>query len=386
MAEMRNLLSFMDKEDRERALERYEELFARVGPDREEALIASFGSALRQVLTLEKEYRQAQKNGVTPFTDPLPTPAELAEAPFVSQPKEEPAAEAEPAEDLSSAPENAASFVRDAASALGENDTDPEVSADAIHPMDEEFPMERLIPPGEPPLKTSEVVFPEVVFGMPEEEAGEETAQAPSDEDIPEPEKDEEPVGAPEEPAAEEPREESPSAEADEAETAPLLPAEAEALFPPEPTKEETEPPAGAEAEDRTTREPPERPAETKKSRSPGAGRIFAAILVTFPFLLLWIASFAVFIALGLAVMAVGLVCCTAGVYFVGYVTHGGLSFMPDLLLVAGAALVCFALALLFIWMGLWIAVGGCAGVIRWTSSVYRKILRKKIPRKGGDQ
>ena len=382
MAEMRNLLSFMDKEDRERALAQYEELFARVGPDREEALIASFGSALRQVLALEKEYRQAQKNGVTPFTEPLPTPAELAQAPFVSQPKEEPAAEAEP-------PEDAASFVRDAASALGENDTDPEVSADAIHPMDEEFPMERLIPPGEPPLKTSEVVFPEVVYGMPDEEAGEETAQAPSDEVTPEPEKDEEPVGAPEEPAAEEPREESPSAEADEPESAPLLPAEAEALFPPEPTKEEAEAPAAEEAEDPTAEKlptPPERPAETKKSRSPGAGRIFAAILVTFPFLLLWIASFAVFLALGLAVMAVGLVCCTAGVYFVGYVTHGGLSFMPDLLLVAGAALVCFALALLFIWMGLWIAVGGCAGVIRWTSSVYRKILRKKVPRKGGDQ
>ena len=45
MAEMRNLLSFMDKEDRERALAQYEELFARVGPDREEALIASFGAA-----------------------------------------------------------------------------------------------------------------------------------------------------------------------------------------------------------------------------------------------------------------------------------------------------------------------------------------------------
>ena len=74
MAEMRNLLSFMESADRDRALARYEELFARVGPAEEDKLIGALGSALRQVLALEKEYRLAQKDGKVPFTTPLPLP------------------------------------------------------------------------------------------------------------------------------------------------------------------------------------------------------------------------------------------------------------------------------------------------------------------------
>ena len=40
---------------------------------------------------------------------------------------------------------------------------------------------------------------------------------------------------------------------------------------------------------------------------------------------------------------------------------------MPDLLLVCGGALGCFALALFFLWTGLWISVGGLAALIRLT-------------------
>ena len=55
MAELKSLLAFMDGEDRARALARYAELFRAVGPENEDALSVSFGSAVKQVLALEKE-------------------------------------------------------------------------------------------------------------------------------------------------------------------------------------------------------------------------------------------------------------------------------------------------------------------------------------------
>ena len=124
--------------------------------------------------------------------------------------------------------------------------------------------------------------------------------------------------------------------------------------------------------------------ASSKKNSPPGAGRVFLAVLIIFPFIILWIASFAVFVSLGLAVMALGFACCAGGIYLTTYVTGGKLGFMPDMLLVAGGALCLYGFTLLFLWMGLWIAVGGFASVLRWTGNVYRSILRKKAPRKGG--
>ena len=50
---------------------------------------------------------------------------------------------------------------------------------------------------------------------------------------------------------------------------------------------------------------------------------------------------------------------------------------MPDKLLVGGGALGCFAAALLLIWMGLWVIVGGIALVIRTSGKVYRRILNR---------
>ena len=61
----------------------------------------------------------------------------------------------------------------------------------------------------------------------------------------------------------------------------------------------------------------------------------------------------------------------------------GVITFMPDMMLVAGAALVCFALALLLVWAGIWIAVGGVILTVRFARSIYRGILGKK--EKGGD-
>ena len=421
MAELRNLLSFMNAKDRDRALARYDELFEQAGSESEEALIAAFGSAIRQVLALEKELRLAQKDGRTPFSEPMPFPEGFV--PIAAEGASDailPENGPEPTENGS------ASFVRAVADILEVSSPAPEEPPEPIGSMDEDFPMENLIPPGEAQLKTGAIVFPEVVYGMPEgADAEPEEEDAPAEEPSEEPaadnvasetqareETEPEPTEGPSEESAadsasapepappsgqENPEKESDSeatepASAAEAEpTAAEIPAETEEVLtaaepapaeepvPAEPTKEKTAPAV-------RNADKPKPSAARKKSMSPGPGRVFAAILVTFPFIVLWIVSFALFMALGLAVMAVGFAFCVSGIYLVSYVTNGSLGFMPDLLLVAGSALICFALALLFIWMGLWIAVGGFASVIRWTSSVYRKILRKRVPRKGGSQ
>ena len=64
---MKALLSFMDTEDREQALRYYERLFELAGEDGEEGLLDDFGSPLRQVLHLEKRYRERQESGMPLF-------------------------------------------------------------------------------------------------------------------------------------------------------------------------------------------------------------------------------------------------------------------------------------------------------------------------------
>ena len=424
MAEMKNLLSFMGEEDRDRALARYDDLFLAVGEEKEDALIASFGSAVRQVLALEKELSEAKKIGVTPFLQPMPVPDEFREggasgteaafsgAPAAAAPAEEPP-----------------SFVRAAAGAL-EDDTaaDP---WETISPMDDGFPLEDLIPPGELPLKTDNTVFPEVEYGIPEEpdpipeedlipadepvssdglsDAAEPDApDAPPPDDGPAVEDNDPQAGVPDpaqEPAGPEAGETegmtrfpyAVSAEQIEAvfrDTEPIdlsdpLPEDPGSEASPEtaiePMAPEYEPPVPEPEKPAQVPEPPRTPPSRKKT-GPGAGRVIAAILVTFPFIALWVVSFALFVSLGLAVMALGFACCAAGIYLAGYITGGKLGFMPDYMFVGGGALVLFGLTLLFLWTGLWIAVGGLASVIGWTGSVYRSILKKKVPRKGGAQ
>ena len=89
-------------------------------------------------------------------------------------------------------------------------------------------------------------------------------------------------------------------------------------------------------------------------------------------------AGLALSLVLGVVMMAVGFVFCAAGGYFAGYAVNGYVAYMPDLLLVCGGALGCFALALLFLWLGLWFIVGGIAALVRVTGRTYRRILRKK--------
>ena len=69
MAEINNLLVFMNEEERQRVLKRYDSMFDQAGPEGEETLVRCFGSPVRQVLQIEQEYRDAVAQGKTPFVD-----------------------------------------------------------------------------------------------------------------------------------------------------------------------------------------------------------------------------------------------------------------------------------------------------------------------------
>ena len=72
MAELRSLLAFLDAAERDRVLNRYERMFDEAGPEGETTVVRCFGSPVRQVLQIEREYREAVANGETPFADSKP--------------------------------------------------------------------------------------------------------------------------------------------------------------------------------------------------------------------------------------------------------------------------------------------------------------------------
>lgn len=81
MAELRSLLAFLDAAERDRVLNRYERMFDEAGPEGETTVVRCFGSPVRQVLQIEREYREAVANGETPFADSEAAGPEETEAP-----------------------------------------------------------------------------------------------------------------------------------------------------------------------------------------------------------------------------------------------------------------------------------------------------------------
>ena len=81
MAELRSLLAFLDAAERDRVLNRYERMFDEAGLEGETTVVRCFGSPVRQVLQIEREYREAVASGETPFADGEAAGPEEAEAP-----------------------------------------------------------------------------------------------------------------------------------------------------------------------------------------------------------------------------------------------------------------------------------------------------------------
>ena len=422
MAELRSLLAFLDAAERDRVLNRYERMFDEAGPEGETTVVRCFGSPVRQVLQIEREYREAVASGETPFADGEAIGPEEAEAPeeteiieeeytgvhllaeetepeaeeplpeelpeeLIEEQPEEPLPEPEPEEEIAAEPEPAVL---------------PEIDLDELDFSDLGLTFTK---------KPAAPVMPVAPEEEPEEEAGE-TPDGPAENEEPLPLEPlypeevlpEEEADKPAHPDAEEPAGEPADGAAKE--TADEAPAEPEPEMPEPEEPEEPETPDGAEdvseilpaeesfpeeaEEAAEAEEPAEEPEaeeeyeyeEIETRRPVSAGRAFAAVVVTIPMLAVWVLLFGLSLALGIAVLAIGAALLAAGVYLTGYVFNGAIVRMPDLLLTAGATLAAFALALLLLWTGISIAVAGCTLTVRLTRSIYRAIL---YPKKGED-
>ena len=428
MAELRSLLAFLDAAERDRVLSRYERMFDEAGPEGEATVVRCFGSPVRQVLQIEREYREAVASGETPFADGYDAAeSERAEAPAEPEIMEEYAGmhifsgetETETEEPLTEA-----AAKKQPEEALPAEDTEPAAEA---------APAETEPEACLPEIDLDELDFSDLGLtftkkpAAPEKEPEEgsiETPDEPAEDEEPAPA---EPVAMPEETLLAEPAEDehfaSPSEEAAEIlpeeepdELAEETPEEAETGETAEPEEaempeapDEKESPADTEIAEDLPAEgepsfdepaeeaPAEEPVEEDKAEEeyeyeeieerhpvPG-GRAFAAVVVTIPMLAVWALLFGLSLALGVTVLGVGAALAVAGVYVVGYVFNGAIVRMPDLLLTAGTALAVFALALLLVWAGISLAVAGCTLTVRLTRSIYRSILYPKKEANGDE-
>lgn len=443
MAELRSLLAFLDAAERDRVLNRYERMFDEAGPEGETTVVRCFGSPVRQVLQIEREYREAVANGETPFADGEAAGPEETEAPeeteiieeeytgahiraeesepeaeeplledlpeeLIEELPEELLPEPEPEEEIAAEPEPAVlpeidldeldfsdlglTFTKKPAApvmpAAPEEEPEEETGETPDGPAEDEEPLpleplypEEILPDDEPRrIESADEILGALLADAAAELLPEEEADKPAPPDA------EEPAGEPADGAAEE--------------TADEAPAEPE---PEMPEPEEPETPDGAEdvsenlpaeesfpEEAEEAEEPAEEPEaeeeyeyeEIETRRPVSGGRAFAAVVVTIPMLAVWVLLFGLSLALGIAVLGIGAALLAAGVYLTGYVFNGAIVRMPDLLLTAGATLAAFALALLLLWTGISIAVAGCTLTVRLTRSIYRAIL---YPKKGED-
>ena len=440
MAELRSLLAFLDAAERDRVLNRYERMFDEAGPEGETTVVRCFGSPVRQVLQIEREYREAVANGETPFADgeaagseetevpeeteiieeeytgahilaeesepeaEEPLPEDLPEELIEEQP-EEPLPEPEPEEEIAAEPEIdldeldfsdlGLTFTKKPAApvmpAAPEEKPEEEAGETPDGPAEDEEPLpleppypEEVLPDDEPRrIESADEILAALLADAAAELLPEEEADKPAHPDA------EEPAGEPADGAAEETADEAP------AEPEPEMPE-------PETEPEEPETPDGAEDVSEILPEEDSFPEETEEAaeaeepeaeeeyeyeeietrRPVSGGRAFAAVVVTIPMLAVWVLLFGLSLALGIAVLGIGAALLAAGVYLTGYVFNGAIVRMPDLLLTAGATLAAFALALLLLWTGISIAVAGCTLTVRLTRSIYRAIL---YPKKGED-
>ena len=403
MAELRSLLAFLDAAERDRVLNRYERMFDEAGPEGETTVVRCFGSPVRQVLQIEREYREAVANGETPFADGEAAGPEETEAPEETEIIEEEytgvhirAEESEPGTEEPLPDE------------LIEEQPEEEIAAEPEIDLDEldfsDLGLTFTKKPAAPVMPAAPEEEPEEEAGETPEEPAENEEPLPLEPLYPEEVLPEEEADKPAPPDAEEPAGEPADGAAEE--TADEAPAEPEPEMPEPEEPEEPETPDGAEdvseilpeeesfpeeaEEAAEAEEPAEEPEaeeeyeyeEIETRRPVSGGRAFAAVVVTIPMLAVWVLLFGLSLALGIAVLGIGAALLAAGVYLTGYVFNGAIVRMPDLLLTAGATLAAFALALLLLWTGISIAVAGCTLTVRLTRSIYRAIL---YPKKGED-
>ncbi|MDY5101355.1 MAG: hypothetical protein SPE74_08095 [Oscillospiraceae bacterium] len=311
---MKALLSFMDTEDREQALRYYERLFELAGEDGEEGLLDDFGSPLRQVLHLEKRYRERQESGM-PLFDEEEFPAGEAAEP--EQPAEEPA-DAFSGEDAPSAEENGGGEEPAETGEIAEAADD----AEEVPPPQESLPGEETVPAaaeaeGETEEGETFAPYDELPSQVLSDAAGEMLAEID--------------FGAEEEP----------------------IPAE---------TREEELPRAEAEA-------------ESAGEKTSGA-RVAAALLLSPLMVLLAAAGVLLTFALSAIPLALCALFGAASLYLALYAVTS-MPYLPDMLLVLGVAVGLLAATVFFLWGGLTLLSGGIGKTIRLIATLFGRVLGK---------
>ena len=406
LAEVKNLLSYLSENERTDILQDYNELFDQYGPEGEEELLRVLGTPTRQVLTIDRETHRNSAWTVFDLPNLPPLPVEYEEE--ATEEYTEEAAEEDGDELPPEADKLPDAVVKNAEDGDEPEDTTEPESGD--EPEDDAEPEDVEALPGETdsealsesPDAESEAEFPaesDDEATIPAESADEGSDEALFEDDADasgdEAEVTEEEAEADGDEAeaaggeAEATVDETEASGDEEISEAPASQSETPVSEAVTPADDDTPYAGNISAklfrEDTPILQAPEKepvgsvPAEEEK---PGAGRVIAAVLVSAPMAVYIVVGFALFIALGAVFMALGVFFGCAGVYLAGYAFGGLILFMPDMLLTVGAMLIAFCLAVLLLWTGIWIAVGGGIVIVRSTGSVYKGILHKK--EKGG--
>ncbi len=136
------------------------------------------------------------------------------------------------------------------------------------------------------------------------------------------------------------------------------------------PAEEEASESVSAETEEEETR------TARGKRRSP-PGRRFLAVLFTVIALPLTLIALVLALCVFLIPGGPGAAAGAAGVYL-GVFSIGQLQFLPDILLLVGAGLICLALALILLWAGLCLLLLGVRLIFRLLQRSYSRILYGK--------
>jgi len=116
--------------------------------------------------------------------------------------------------------------------------------------------------------------------------------------------------------------------------------------------------------------------AEEEAAEAPGAGRVIGAVALTPIMIALALLGIALTAVLTAAGVLPGLGLGAVAVYLALYALNS-MSFLPDIILVGGMAVIALALCIFFLWLGIWLLIEGIRSTIRLISGVYGKVLRK---------
>lgn len=315
MNELRALLSFMSDGDRAKVLHHYERMFNEAGEEGERDVIRLLGSPVRQVLQVERDYREREEQGLPGVSDVYDEPESFLSVPSEPLPKEPEPAEAKQFE------------VEDAPNA---GQPEP-FSAIAANDWAEEKPLVSFEEDAEARRDSGneQILSADIPVCFAPDDGGEnESAETESEE-------------------------ESYVAEA------------LKAAF------------AACSAEEEPDESVAEPAAETVTEERPGSGRVTLAVVLSPFIVVLALLGVALTLALSLIGLVPGTCAAVGSVYFIGYAVLG-MTYIPDMLMILGVGVACLGVAILLLWFGIWIVVEGISLVIRLISRIYNAILQKE--------